>query len=29
VKKELRRRYPKHKWPDDPLALASIKKPSA
>jgi ATP-dependent helicase HrpB len=26
VKKELKRRYPKHAWPDDPLTAAAVKK---
>ena len=25
VKKELKRRYPKHAWPDDPLKEAAVK----
>ena len=28
VKKELRRRYPKHAWPDDPLTVPPAKKPT-
>jgi ATP-dependent helicase HrpB len=26
VKKELKRRYPKHSWPDDPLTAVAVKK---
>ena len=26
VKKDLKRRYPKHSWPDDPLTAVAVKK---
>jgi ATP-dependent helicase HrpB len=30
VRKELKRRYPKHSWPEDPLTAPPVKKgPSA